>query len=136
VVHVGRGRADVLGGDVGAFELVDHARGGLEPGLAHVGEAVVDHHGLAAAEVEAGGRRLQGHRARQAHHVLERLAQATRIALQPHPAQRGTQHGRVHGDDEPEPRLRVLADDDLLVVVVSQGNVQARSMPGSNGHRL
>ena len=130
VVHVRRRRADVLGGDVGAVEAVDHARGRLEPGLAHVREAVVDHHGLAAAEVEAGGRGLQRHRAREAHHVVERLAQAARVALQAHSAERRAQHGRMHRDDEPQPRLLVLADDDLLVVVVSQRDVQAAEHAG------
>ena len=84
------------------------------------GVAVVDHHGLAAAEVEAGGGGLQGHRAREAHDVVERLAEAARVALQAQAAERGAEHGRVDGDDEAQARARVLPDDDLLVVVVHE----------------
>ncbi len=52
-VHVGAGRADVLGRHVGALQPVDHVRGALEPRLAQLVVAVVDHDRLAAAQVEA-----------------------------------------------------------------------------------
>ena len=135
VVHIRGARADVLGGDVRTVEPLDHAGGALQARRAHLLAAVVDHHGLATAELEAGRGRLQRHRARQAHHVFERLAQAARVALQPHATQCRAQHSRVHRDDEAQPRRRVLADHDLLVIVVSQGDVRSRRGLGSNGHR-
>ena len=104
--------------------------------MAQIVPAVVDHDRLAAAEVESGGRRLERHRPRQPHHVLERLAQSARIALEAHAAERGPEGGGVHGHDEAKPRLPVLSDDDLLVIVVGEGNVHAWSVTGSNGHDL
>ena len=84
---------------------VDHRGGALEPREARGGVAVVDHHGLAAAEIESRGGGLQGHRAREAHDVLERLAQAARVALEAQAAEGGAEHGRVDGDDEAQARV-------------------------------
>jgi hypothetical protein len=133
-VHVSGRSADVLGGDVGALEAVDHARRRLEPRVAQLGPAVVDHHRLAAAEVQAGCRRLQRHRAAEPHHVLKRLAQAARVALQAHAAEGRAQHRGMHRDDEAQPRFLVLADDDLLVVVVGHRKADSRYVTGCNGH--
>jgi hypothetical protein len=93
-----------------------------------------EHDRLAAAQVEPRRRRLQGHRARKAEDVVEGVAQAARVAPQPQPAERGAEHRRVHGDDQPQPDLLVLPDDHSLVVVVRERGGRGRSRPGSNGH--
>ena len=104
--HVAVGRADVLGGHVGAAERVDGvaevqqqvaalvARGHGVPGREH-------DHALAAAEREPGHGGLEGHRARQAQRVADRGA---RVAVGPHAAaaERRAARRRVDGDDRVE----------------------------------
>jgi hypothetical protein len=90
------------------------------PCVAPLRPAVVDHHRLSATEIEARGRRLERHRARETHHVVERFAKSTGIPLEPHSAQCGAEHRRVDGDDEAKACLRILAYYDLLVVVLDE----------------
>ena len=61
--------------------------------------------------------------------------QAARVALQAHAAQCGADDRRMHRHDEPEPRLLVLANDDLLVIVIRHGDADAWFVACGNGHR-
>jgi hypothetical protein len=64
--HVRNRRADVLGGDVAAFERIDQAAERFEQAR-RFGLAAIDHHdGLAAAERQACHRILVAHASRQA----------------------------------------------------------------------
>jgi hypothetical protein len=142
-VHVGRRRADVLGRDVGAAQLVDGAGRPAHARVPQLRVAVVEHHGLATAEVEARGGGLQRHRPREREHVLERFGQTARVRAQAHASQRRAEHGRVHGDDQLQPRLGVLPDHYALVVdslrpLVHNGHVclpytQGTSMTSGRG---
>ena len=131
VVHVRGGRPDVLGGDVRAVEPLDHAGGSLETrGARRSSRPSSIITALPPPSSRPAADAFKRHRARQAHHVLERLAQSAGVALEAHAAECGAQHRRVHGDDEAQPRLGILADDDLLVIVVSQGDVPAARAAG------
>jgi hypothetical protein len=112
-VDVGRSEADVFGGDVPAAEAVDEPSEHAEQRLGSVG-GVADDHRLAAAEVEPRQRRLVGHRPGQ----LQDIGQGLRLGAvgpEPHPAECGTQRGRVDGDDRPQPGGRIRAVDHLFV---------------------
>ena len=123
--HVGLGRADVLGGEVGAVERLDGVAeveqhgaaaspvGGAVPGGQH-------DHALAAAEREAGDGGLEGHRAREPQRVAHRRA---RVGVGPHPAaaQRRPARGRVHRDDRVEARPPPAADEQRLVGRAARG---------------
>ena len=134
MVHVGGGGPDVLGGDVRTVQGLDDLGRLNEASFTQVRAPVVDHDRLAAAEVEARHGRLQAHGAGQAHHVVQRLGESPRIALQPHAAERGAEDRRVDGDDQPKPGRRVLAHDDLLVIVVSELGRRDDRWLGRNGH--
>ena len=83
---------------------------GLVPGR------VAEDHGLAAAEVEAGGGGLVGHGPGQAQHVLQALGLG-RVGVEAGAAEGRPQAGGVDGDDGPQPGTPVVAEHDLLVVV-------------------
>ena len=72
-LHVVDVDTHVLGGDVAAVQRVDELAEGSEQRLGLVLARVADDDGLAAAEVEAGHRRLVGHAPGQAQHVVDRF---------------------------------------------------------------
>ena len=107
-------RADVAGGVVAAVQRLHEAavgaqqRLGLEPGR------VADDDGLAAAEVEAGQRRLVGHPAGEVEHVVEGVLLGG-VGVEAGAAEGRAEGGGVDRDDRPEPGRLVVAEDDLLV---------------------
>ncbi len=113
-VHVLGVGADVLGGDVAALQRVDHPAVGAPQALRLAFARVADEDRLAAPQVEAGGGRLQGHPLREAQHVLECLGLG-RVREKASPAEGGTESRGVDGDDGPEPRGGVVAEDQFLV---------------------
>ena len=112
-VHVGVRGPHVLGGDVPAAEVLDEPAVGAQQRLGLDGARVADDHGLAAAQVEAGGGGLVRHRARQAQDVGERVV-VGRERVAARAAERGPQHRGVDGDDGPEAGRRVVEEHDLL----------------------
>ncbi len=136
VVHVCRGRPDVLGGDVRAVEALDHA-GRAPPGAPRAGRR---------------GRRRSSRPCRRRARGRPRTPSASSCAPGPSRprAPRAGRPGSASAAFLPAPGpstvectatmkrspvVRVLADDDLLVIVVSQGDVRSRRRLGSNGHR-
>ena len=115
-VHVGLGRADVLGRDVPPRERFDEPAVGAEKGLRLGRARVADDHRLAATEVEPGRGRLVGHALRETEHVLE-CGVLGLVRVEAGAAERGPESGGVDGDDRPQAALAVMAIDDLLVVV-------------------
>jgi hypothetical protein len=115
-VHVGDRRADVLGGDVAPAEPLDrrphrpHHRRRLAP----AGRGHDDR--LAAAERQAGERRLVAHAAAEPQHVGDCLGLGG-VAPDPAAAERRAERGVVDRDDRMQPRGRVVREDDLLVGV-------------------
>ena len=112
----GRG-ADVLGRDVAPVERVDEAAERAEQRLALVLARIADDDGLAAAEVESRDRCLEGHAAREAHRVDDRLAL---VLVRPHAdaAERRPERGVVDADHRAQVRVRLVAEHDLLVLVL------------------
>ena len=100
--HVGRSGADVLRRDVPAPEQLD-AVGEVEQHrvaqLVRELRARLDRdHALAAAEADAGDRRLERHAGRQPQHVIDRLT-GMRVRRHPAAAERGPELRRMHRDD-------------------------------------
>ena len=116
VVHVGGAGADVLGGDVAALQRFDEPAVGAEDGLAVVRAVVGEHHRLAAAQGEAGDGGLVRHAAREAQRVDDRVLLALVVPV-PRAAERGAEGGVVDGDEPAVPGRRLVAEDQLLVVV-------------------
>ena len=81
----------------------------------------------AAAGLDLGGGRLERHRRRQGHDVVECLVQAGFVAAQPQAAQSGAEGCRVHGHDQAQPGARVVADLDAFV----KTGRELRQRPGS-----
>ena len=124
-VQVCRRRADVGRRDVAAREVVDRAcvRGEL---LRRAVGGAADDRRLAAAEVEAGHRRLRGHRQREAEHVAQgRLGVLVRVPARA--AQRRAEGGRVDRDDRAQPGRGIVVVQHLFVVerVVGLGDGRA-----------
>src|SRR5262249_32695765 len=78
---------------------------------------ITDDDRLAAAVVKPRERVLVGHGAGQVQHVGQRRILAG-VGVKARAAERGTERGRVDGDDRPEAAGPVLAEDDLLVSVL------------------
>jgi hypothetical protein len=114
-VHVLGVGAHVARGVVAAADRLDEAAVGPQQRLVLVGRRVPDDHGLAAAEVEAGQRRLVRHPAREVEHVADRVG-GRRVGVEAGAAQAGAEGGRVDRDDGPQPGGAVVAEDDLLVL--------------------
>ena len=121
--HVGGGGADVLRRDVAAPEQLD-AVGEVEQHrvaqLVRELRARLDRdHALAAAEGDAGDRRLERHAGRQPQHVAERLA-GMRVGRHPAAAERGPELRRMHRDDRVGAAAWTAADVQLLVIEAGQ----------------
>ena len=137
--HVAVGGADVLRRDVAAAERVDgvaEVEQRVAPALA-VERRVAgpEHdHALAAAQREAGGGRLERHRARQPQRVAEPRA---RVLVAPHAAaaERRAARGRVDRDGAVEAGARPPADEQLLVVDRLQMDRDAREPRERDGGR-
>ena len=134
--HVGVGGPDVLGGPVAPVEDARRCRrspaarrGGRSPSQRRLAERPHDH-ALAAALRQVRHRGLEGHRARQAQRVGDRVA---RVDVAPHAAaaQRRAARGRVHGDDRVQPRATAAADEQLLVLEGLQVAVDGSEASGS-----
>ena len=132
--HVARAGAHVLGGDVGALERVDgvgeveeHGAAVVAIGRMRAGRQA--DHSLAAAQDEVGGRRLEGHRTRQAQGVARRLRPA---GVVPHSAaaEGRPEHRGMHRNDGVEPGAGTAADDQLLVVERQQRAAGRRGRRG------
>ena len=110
-------RADVLGGDVRAAAARRRPRrrhAGARRGARSRPSSSIT--ALPPAEIEPRRRGLERHRPREAKDVFERLRHAAGIGAQAHSAEGRAEHRRVHGDDQSEADLRVLADDHTLVL--------------------
>jgi len=132
-VHVGLGRADVLGRDVAPPECLDEAAVGPNEGLTASPGGIAEDHRLAAAEVEAGCRRLVGHAPGQPQDVGEGVV-LRGVRVEAGAAQGGAESGGVDGDDRPQAGRPVVAVHDLLVVVRSDAVEHVHAAPSVQGH--
>ena len=114
VVHVLAEGADVAGGVVAAVERLHEAAVGAQQGLGLDPGRVADDHGLAAAEVEPGQRRLVGHPAGEVEDVVERVLLGG-VGVEAGAAQGRAERGGVDGDDRLQPGRLVVAEHDLLM---------------------
>ena len=124
VVHVLAEGAHVARGEVATVERLHEAAVGAQQGLGLEHGRVADDDCLAAAEVEPGERVLVGHPAREVEHVDDRVVGAG-VGVEPRPAEAGPEGGGVEGDDGPEARRAVVAEDDLLVLAAELEDVDA-----------
>ena len=83
-------------------------------GCARPGRVAHDH-GLAATEVEPGEGRLVGHAAGEVEHVGEGVG-GRGVRQEPGAAEGRTEGGGVDRDDGAQAGLRILGEDDLLVL--------------------
>ena len=113
-VEVGVVGADVARGQVAPAERLDEPAVGAQQRLGLVGAGVADDDGLAAAEVEAGEAVLVRHARREGQDVGEG-GRLVGVRVEPRAAERRSERRRMDGDDRPQPRLGVVAEDDLLV---------------------
>ena len=114
--EVAAGGSDVGGGEVAAAESVDEAAPGAEETLGLVGARVADDDALAAAQVQAGGRRFVGHGLGEP----ESVGQCVGLGgVGPHSgaAAGGAEGSIVNRDDAAEAGLGVAVHGDLLVTV-------------------
>ena len=115
VFHVVDVDTDVFGRDVAAVQRIDETAHGAEQRFGLVLARVADDDGLAAAQVQAGNRRLVGHAARQAQNVVEGILLGG-VGPHAHATQGRSERGVVNGDDGLEPGILVVTEDDLLVL--------------------
>ena len=131
-LHVGHGRADVLGGDVGATKGLDGAAVGAHEALGLERTGVADDDALAAAEVEPGGGVLAGHGAGEAEGVREGVL-LRRVGVEARASERRPEDGRVHGDDGLQPRLAIAGEENLLVTTLIGCGKYVHRFDGSAG---
>ena len=132
VVHVVGEGADVAGGVVAAVERLDEAAVGTQQALGLQRGRVADDHGLAAAEVEAGQRRLVGHAAREVEDVADGVVGGG-VGVEAGAAQCRAQRRGVDRHDRPETGGGVVGEDDLLVLGAQLEDVDGRRGSGRAG---
>ena len=101
-VHVLAVGADVTGGDVPAVQRLHEPAVGAQQRLGLQPQRVADDDRLAAAVIKARHGVLVRHRARQVEHVGQGRVLA-RVRVEPGPAQRRAERGRVDRDDGAQP---------------------------------
>ena len=138
-VHVLAVGADVARGDVAAAQRLDEPAVRAQQRLGLVPARVADDHRLPAPEVEPGQGVLVRHGAGEVEGVSQGRVLAG-VGIEPGPAQRRAQGGRIDGDDGPQAGPGVLAEHDLLVPALAGGAPGRRGrlpgMPGIVGHPL
>jgi hypothetical protein len=92
-----------------------------------MGLGVAHDHRLAAAQVEPGHRGLVRHPARQAQRVDEGFL-VGRVVPEARAAQRRPEHGVVDGNDPLVPARRLVAENDLLVLVLADRRKQFHAL--------
>ena len=112
-IHVGLGRADVLGGDVATAEAIDEARVGPDQLVAPQDGGIADDHRLAPALIEAGGGVLVGHPPGETADVDEG-GLLVGEGVEPHAPEARTEHRGVERHDGAQPAGRVVAEGHLL----------------------
>ena len=113
LVHVLHRRAYVLAGDVGPAQMFHCPAKGSEEFRRLLTARIADDHRLAAAQGQPGQRRLEGHAARQALRVGQRVV-FTCVAPHAAAAHRRSQRRIVDGDHGDQSALRVPAPEDFL----------------------